>query len=76
MFTMNKELYGRHKEFVEVDMRLEKLLHTGIREAIEETRKETRKETKIETRKETLAEVFSVLDSDTVVKVKQKLGLA
>jgi hypothetical protein len=29
-----------------------------------------------ECRKETLAEVFSVLDSDTVVKVKQKLGLA
>jgi hypothetical protein len=30
--NMSRELYGQHKEFMEVDMRLEKLVETGIDE--------------------------------------------
>jgi len=32
---MHRELYGKHKEFVEVDMTLKKLVETGIDEAID-----------------------------------------
>ncbi|GBU25273.1 hypothetical protein R83H12_01916 [Fibrobacteria bacterium R8-3-H12] len=35
LLNMHKELYGRHKEFVEVDMTLKKLVDTGIDEAID-----------------------------------------
>jgi hypothetical protein len=33
------ELYGNHKEFVEVDMRLEKLVKTGIPELVAKAEK-------------------------------------
>jgi hypothetical protein len=38
--TVYMELYGNHKEFVEVNMRLEKLVKTGIPELVVKSRKE------------------------------------
>jgi hypothetical protein len=35
------ELYGEHNEFVEVNMRLEKLVKTGIPELVAETEKKS-----------------------------------
>jgi hypothetical protein len=35
LLNMNLELYGKYKEFVEVDMTLKQLVDTGIDEAIE-----------------------------------------
>jgi len=53
LLTMNVELYGKYKEFVEVDMTLKQLVDTGIDEAIDKAVNKAVAKTKAETKAET-----------------------
>ena len=59
LLTMNLELYGKYKEFVEVDMTLKQLVDTGIDEAIDKAVNKAVNKAVAKTKAETKAETQS-----------------
>jgi len=59
LLTMNLELYGKYKEFVEVDMTLKQLVDTGIDEAIDKAVNKAVNKAVAKTKAETKAETKS-----------------